>query len=181
MALIPAKVGPVQPYLGQKTSYSAEDEKLAQLVQAQKNAMGWYVTGTGQVVVPTKLMKVILETEHNKCHWGAEVLVKFLKREIISNQMLTMAKRVNAMCPVCLKNNPIVRKQIQLEKLQVLVALKGALQWNRPLPLENPVHDIQPGDQMMKHWDGLTREVLHAPPLSEFKARLDGALTNQIQ
>lgn len=35
--------------------------------------------------------------------------------------------------------------------------------------------------KMMKHWDGLTREVLHAPPLSEFKARLDGALTNQIQ
>ncbi|TRZ17797.1 hypothetical protein HGM15179_009268 [Zosterops borbonicus] len=119
MALIPTKVGPVQPYMGQKPSYSAEDEKLAQLVQAQKNAMGWYVTGTGQVVVPTKLMKVILETEHNKCHWGAEVLVKFLKREIISNQMLTMAKRVNAMCPVCLKNNPIVRKQIQLGKLQV--------------------------------------------------------------
>ncbi|XP_062354551.1 uncharacterized protein LOC134047429 [Cinclus cinclus] len=34
-----------------------------------------------------------------------------------------------------------------------LTALRGALQWNRPLPLENPVHDIQPGDRVyVKNW-----------------------------
>ncbi|XP_050842263.1 uncharacterized protein LOC127060962 [Serinus canaria] len=119
MALIPVKVSPVNPYLNQAPKYTIDDEKLAMLLNAQKNMTGWYVTTTGQVVVPAKIMKVILETEHNKCHWGAEMLVKFLRREIVSNQMLTLAKRVNAMCPVCLKNNPIVRKQIQLGKLQV--------------------------------------------------------------
>ncbi|XP_051630902.1 uncharacterized protein LOC127464578 [Manacus candei] len=36
---------------------------------------------------------------------------------------------------------------------QTLTALRGALQWNRPLPLENPVHDISPGDQVyVKNW-----------------------------
>ncbi|RMB89576.1 hypothetical protein DUI87_34044 [Hirundo rustica rustica] len=119
MALIPTKVSPVTPHLIQEPKYSPDDEKLASLLLAQKNATGWYVTSMGQVVVPTRIMKTILETEHNKCHWGAEALVKFLKREVISNQMLTLAKRVNAMCPTCLKNNPIVRKQIQLGKLQV--------------------------------------------------------------
>ncbi|XP_050842916.1 uncharacterized protein LOC127061041 [Serinus canaria] len=118
MALIPTKVTPISPYLNKPPHYSSEDEKLAKLLRAQKNATGWYVTTTGQVVVPKQIMNAILVTEHNKCHWGAEVLVKFLKKEMVSNQMLTMAKRVNAMCPVCLKNNPIVRKQIQLGRLQ---------------------------------------------------------------
>ncbi|XP_005534386.1 PREDICTED: uncharacterized protein LOC102107869 [Pseudopodoces humilis] len=119
MALIPTKVSPVTPHLIQEPKYSPDDEKLASLLKAQKNATGWYVTIMGQVVVPTRIMKAILETEHNKCHWGAEALVTFLKREVISNQMLTLAKRVNAMCSTCLKNNPIVKKQIQLGKLQV--------------------------------------------------------------
>ncbi|XP_063276755.1 uncharacterized protein LOC134562979 isoform X1 [Prinia subflava] len=119
MALIPTKVSPVTPHLLQEPKYSPDDEKLASLLLAQRNATGWSVTGTGQVVVPARIMKAILETEHHKCHWGAEALVKFLKGEVISNQMLTLAKRVNGMCPICLKNNPIVRKQIQLGKLQM--------------------------------------------------------------
>lgn len=119
MALIPVKVSPAAPHMIEEPKYSTDDEKLATFLGAQKNSRGWYVTAMGQVVVPTKVMKTILETEHNKCHWGAEALVKFLKREIISNQMLTLAKRVNAMCPTCLRNNPIVRKQIQLGKIQV--------------------------------------------------------------
>ncbi|RLV89415.1 hypothetical protein DV515_00014873 [Chloebia gouldiae] len=36
---------------------------------------------------------------------------------------------------------------------RILNALRGALQWNRPLSLENPVHDVQPGDQVyVKNW-----------------------------
>ncbi|RMC02456.1 hypothetical protein DUI87_20849 [Hirundo rustica rustica] len=32
-------------------------------------------------------------------------------------------------------------------------AVRKALQWNRPLPLENPVHDISPGDHVyVKNW-----------------------------
>ncbi|RLV62485.1 hypothetical protein DV515_00019267, partial [Chloebia gouldiae] len=33
-------------------------------------------------------------------------------------------------------------------RTRILNALRGALQWNRPLSLENPVHDVQPGDQV---------------------------------
>ncbi|RMB89934.1 hypothetical protein DUI87_33708 [Hirundo rustica rustica] len=36
---------------------------------------------------------------------------------------------------------------------KTLAAVRGALQWNRPLPLENPVHDISPGDHVyVKNW-----------------------------
>ncbi|RMC18921.1 hypothetical protein DUI87_03519 [Hirundo rustica rustica] len=36
---------------------------------------------------------------------------------------------------------------------KTLAAVRGALQWNRPLPLENSVHDISPGDHVyVKNW-----------------------------
>ena len=34
--------------------------------------------------------------------------------------------------------------------------------------------------RVMKHWKGLVREVVEAPSLETFKARLDRALSNQI-
>ncbi|RMC21756.1 hypothetical protein DUI87_02625 [Hirundo rustica rustica] len=111
-----AKGNPANSYMKDEPPYLPDDVKLAHLVKAQKNDKGWYVTATGQVVVPAKIMRAILETEHYKCHWGAEALVKFLKNE-------------------------------------TLAAVRGALQWNRPLPLENPVHDISPGDHVyVKNW-----------------------------
>ncbi|XP_053927520.1 uncharacterized protein LOC128852690 [Cuculus canorus] len=119
MALIPTKVSPFQNYLTQKPKYSEEDEKLAGLTKAQLNSDGWYLTTTGQVIVPSNVMRTILQTEHQKCHWGAEALVTYLKRSIISTQMLTMAKSINAKCEICLKNNPIVRKRIEMGHIRV--------------------------------------------------------------
>jgi len=34
--------------------------------------------------------------------------------------------------------------------------------------------------RVVKHWNGLPREVVEAPPPETFKARLDGALSNLI-
>ncbi|KFP18539.1 hypothetical protein Z169_12679, partial [Egretta garzetta] len=34
--------------------------------------------------------------------------------------------------------------------------------------------------RVVKHWNGLPREVMEAPSLERFKARLDGALSNLI-
>ncbi|RMC20512.1 hypothetical protein DUI87_01363 [Hirundo rustica rustica] len=76
-ALIPAKGNPADSYMKDEPPYLPDDVKLAHLVKAQKNDKRWYVTATGQVVVPAKIMRAILETEHYKCHWGAEALVNF--------------------------------------------------------------------------------------------------------
>jgi len=35
--------------------------------------------------------------------------------------------------------------------------------------------------RVVKHWNRLSREVIDAPSLETFKARLDGALSNLIQ
>jgi len=34
--------------------------------------------------------------------------------------------------------------------------------------------------QAVKHWKGLPREVVEAPSVETFKARLDGALSNLV-
>jgi len=34
--------------------------------------------------------------------------------------------------------------------------------------------------RVVKHWNGLSREVVDAPFLETFKARLDGALSNLV-
>ncbi|KFP11660.1 hypothetical protein Z169_06849, partial [Egretta garzetta] len=34
--------------------------------------------------------------------------------------------------------------------------------------------------RVVKHWNGLPREMVEAPSLGTFKARLDGALSNLI-
>jgi len=34
--------------------------------------------------------------------------------------------------------------------------------------------------RVSKHWNGLPREVVDAPPLEAFKVKLDGALSNLI-
>ncbi|RMC12175.1 hypothetical protein DUI87_11311 [Hirundo rustica rustica] len=63
-----AKGNPADSYMKDEPPYLPDDVKLAHLVKAQKNDKGWYVTATGQVVVPAKIMRAILETEHYKCH-----------------------------------------------------------------------------------------------------------------
>ncbi|XP_030367170.1 uncharacterized protein LOC115619267, partial [Strigops habroptila] len=119
MALIPTKVSPLQNYMNQKPRYSEEDVKLAELVKARLNSEGWYVTTTGQVVVPPAIMRTILQTEHQKCHWGAEALVTYLKRGMISIQMLTMAKSIGSKCEICLKNNPVVKRKVEMGHIRV--------------------------------------------------------------
>jgi len=34
--------------------------------------------------------------------------------------------------------------------------------------------------RVVKHWNGFPREVVDAPSLERFKARLDGALSNLV-
>ncbi|XP_064900790.1 protein NYNRIN-like [Columba livia] len=106
------------PTPSEAPEYSTEDEKLARLVKAVKDNSGWYVTTNGQIVVPITIMRGILQAEHQKCHWGAEALVTYLRKQIISVQMLTMAKSITAKCEICLRNNPLVRRKVDMGKIR---------------------------------------------------------------
>ncbi|XP_035169578.1 uncharacterized protein LOC118159047, partial [Oxyura jamaicensis] len=118
MALIPSKVGLSRFNFPKFPRYSQEDEKLAKLMKAQKNSDGWYVTATGQVVIPSLIMREILQTKHNECYWGAEAMVTYLKHNIVSVHMLTMAKAVMSKCKICLKNNPVARKHAEMGRIR---------------------------------------------------------------
>nr|XP_041567825.1 uncharacterized protein LOC121468376 [Taeniopygia guttata]XP_041567826.1 uncharacterized protein LOC121468376 [Taeniopygia guttata] len=111
--LSPSRMMKFQP------KYSAEDEKLGHLLNAQKNPEGWYVTAHRQIVVPPLVMREVLQIKHNKCHWGVEALVKFLKCYLVSVRILTIAKSIMSKCEICLKNNPVARRQAQLGRVQV--------------------------------------------------------------
>lgn len=119
MALIPSKLNISQFNLPSKPRYSVEDERPARLLNAQKNSEGWYVTAQGQIAVPPLIIREVLQIKHNKCHWGAEALVKLLKQSLISVWMLTMAKSVMSKCDICLKNNPVARRQAQLGRIRI--------------------------------------------------------------
>lgn len=73
----------------------------------------------GQVVIPPLVMREILQTRHNECHWSAEAIVTFLKCSIISTHMLTMAKSVMSKCEICLKNNPVARKHAEMGRVRI--------------------------------------------------------------
>lgn len=64
---------------------------------------------------------------------------------------------------------------------KTLAQLRSVLVWNRPLALENPVHDIQPGDQVyIKNWNEEPLRERWAGPyqvlLTSFKGRRGGCL-----
>ncbi|XP_059701590.1 uncharacterized protein LOC132326881 [Haemorhous mexicanus] len=122
MALIPVKVSPVNPFLNQAPKYTTDDEKLATLLNAQKNTTGWIKPRERLGVSPYEIL------------YGKPYHATVLKGDlhvqgdqVIFNYVMSLNRTLNS--------------------------LRGALQWNRPLPLENPVHDIQPGDRVyVKNW-----------------------------
>lgn len=115
MALIPSKTVTLPR---EEPRYSEEDDKLGQLLNAKKNQAGWWVTPTGQVVLPPVLMREIIQTKHQECHWGAEALASSLQKQVVSLKMLGMVKMITAKCEVCLKNNPVVRKKVQMGRIK---------------------------------------------------------------
>ncbi|XP_050170131.1 uncharacterized protein LOC126639415 [Myiozetetes cayanensis] len=78
MALLPTRDNPAAAHMEEKPHYAPEDEKLAQMMEAKKNVKGWYITPTGQVILPIRIMKTVLEIEHGDHvyikNWSVEPL-----------------------------------------------------------------------------------------------------------
>ncbi|MCQ4179362.1 transposase family protein, partial [Klebsiella pneumoniae] len=96
-----------------------EEENLRKFLHAKNHLAGWWVTATGQVIIPPLLMREIIQTKHKECHWGSEALVALLRRQVLSLKMLEMAKMTTAKCEICLQNNPVVKKKVQMGKLKL--------------------------------------------------------------
>ena len=87
----------------EKPKYSEEDDKSGQLLNAKKNLAGWWVTSKGQAVVLPLLMREIIQTKHQECHWGVDALITLLKGQVVSVKMLGLAKMITEKCDLCLK------------------------------------------------------------------------------
>ncbi|KAM6228453.1 uncharacterized protein M6G45_016631 [Spheniscus humboldti] len=122
MALIPIKTIALPR---EKPKFSEEDEKLGKLLNAKKNLAGWWITLQGQVVVPLLVMREIIQTKHKECHWGAEALVTFLRKQIVSVKMLEITKMITAKCEICLKNNPDGQKPFPVGPIKQKKSLSG--------------------------------------------------------
>lgn len=63
-------------------------------------------------------MREIIQTKHQECHWGTEALVTSLQKQVVSLRMLRIAKIITTRCEICLKNNPVIRKKVQMGRIK---------------------------------------------------------------
>ncbi|XP_027593940.2 uncharacterized protein LOC113996813 [Pipra filicauda] len=94
-------------------SYSKEDLKLIKDQQAQRKGNVYYLE-TGQIVVPERVLWKVVQAEHNKTHWGADALHKYLRRQIIGRNLYTTIIQVTKQCKTCLQNNPHTTNKIEI-------------------------------------------------------------------
>ena len=86
--------------------YDKKDINLIGKLKAKKQLNGWAVMPTGQVIIPSSLMREIAKKEQDEGHWGTENLVKHLQKTIMSRAMTEIVRSITGRCKTCLKNNP---------------------------------------------------------------------------
>ncbi|RMC22108.1 hypothetical protein DUI87_02981 [Hirundo rustica rustica] len=145
---------------------------VAGIIQGVAKALGirwdlhtpWRPQSSGQVermnqTLKNQLKKIFQEA---KVQWPQALPIALLRIRIkprerigVSPYEVLYGKAYHAATyqgdPHLTRDQVLLNYVLSLNK--TLAAVRGALQWNRPLPLENPVHDISPGDHVyVKNW-----------------------------
>nr|XP_038025432.1 uncharacterized protein LOC119714306 [Anas platyrhynchos] len=105
LALIPdGKIQTLEK--GQAPKYSKEDLKLIEDLKGKLNVDGWAHLKDNRVVMPSNLVWPMVLGEHNKTHWGANVLYKLLNRVLVARNLYTTIRQVTQQCDTCMRHNP---------------------------------------------------------------------------
>lgn len=83
-------------------------------MKGEENKEGWVQISDGQIVVLYNQMWKLIREEHNKTHWGANSLYKYLDRQIVGRNLYTTVQLVTKHCQLCLKNNPQTENKNQI-------------------------------------------------------------------
>lgn len=88
----------------------SKDRNLINDQEGKEQTSGWAYTSDGRVVLFSILWELILR-DHNKTHWRAVALYKYLNKVIVSCNLYTIVKQVTQQCAIRLKNNPNTRNR----------------------------------------------------------------------
>jgi len=94
--------------------YSKDNEELIKRLGRQIPSQGWAYSSDGRIIIPAKQIWGVVKEEHNKTHWGADSLYKFLNQKLIGKNLYTTVRQVTQHCEICLKNNPNTGNWVQL-------------------------------------------------------------------
>ena len=98
----------------ENTEYSKDDEELIEGLGGQIPSQGWAYSSDGRIIIPAKQIWAVVKEEHNRTHWGANSLYKFLNQKLIEKNLYTTVRQVIQQCEICLKNNPNTGNRVQL-------------------------------------------------------------------
>jgi len=94
--------------------YSKDNKKLIKGLGGQIPSQGWAYSSDGRIIIPAKQIWGVVKEEHNRTHWGADSLYKYLNQKLIGKNLYTTVQQVTQQCEICLKNNPNTDNQVQL-------------------------------------------------------------------
>jgi len=73
----------------ENVEYSKADEELIEGLGGQVPSQGWACLSDGRIIIPAKQIWGVVKEEHNRTHWGADSLYKFLNQKLIGNNLYT--------------------------------------------------------------------------------------------
>jgi len=70
--------------------YSKDDEELIEGLGGQIPSQGWAYSSDGRIIIPAEQIWGVVKEEHNRTHWGANSLYKFLNQKLIGKNLYTI-------------------------------------------------------------------------------------------
>lgn len=101
LALIPSSI-----LMGEKPPpYDTDDLNWVQEGKGQIGSDGWAKI-KDLIVIPRKLLKLFIQSEHSKTHWGVDALYNHLRDKVTASKLKETIEDITSTCEICLKNNP---------------------------------------------------------------------------
>ncbi|XP_010560459.1 PREDICTED: uncharacterized protein LOC104828476 [Haliaeetus leucocephalus] len=100
----------------ESVNYSEEDRDLINSLGEKEQTDAWVYRPDGRIIIPFSILWKLTTEEHNKTHWGADALYKYLNERLIGCN-LYMTVKVTQHCELCLRNNPNRTNRTRIEKI----------------------------------------------------------------